>query len=230
VGGTRNAQRLIAAIASRWATRRGWGVTGDLADAIEIGRAAGVRVNLAPNKVQSVRTAVRLPSAAADYQLLAVIDDGNALPKTNEGNNSILGSAPVSVRGAFVDLMTVNPSLRAAGPVKPGKAYVASLTIRNEGNVTAKGFVEIRLYASTDRAIGSSDRELLVRPGIRVSLRPGQSKTFLVRVPMPADIEAGEYYLIANAQPDSRLSFLELIDTNLINNVAADVRSFRVAA
>jgi hypothetical protein len=203
--------------------------TGELADAIEVGRTANVRVNLAPNKSQSVRTAVRLPSAAAGYWLMAVIDDGGMMSETNEDNNTILSNAVVGVREPFVDLVTVNPSLRATGPVKPGTAYTATVTLRNEGNVTAKGFVEIRLYASGDRAIGASDRGLLVRPGIRILLRPGQARTFRVRVPIPADIEAGEYYLIANTLPDSRLSFLELTDTNLANNVAADLVPFTVA-
>jgi uncharacterized membrane protein len=204
--------------------------TSEMADAIEVGRATGVRVNLAPNKSQSVRTAVRLPSGVADYWLLAVIDDGDAMPETDESNNSILSNAVVSVREPFVDLMTVNPTLRTTGPVKPGAARTATVTIRNEGNVTAAGFVEIKLYASSDRTLGASDRELLVRPGIRVVLRPGQARTFTIRVAMPADIDPGAYYLIANVLPDSRLSFLELIDTNLINNVAAELLPFTVAA
>ena len=45
----------------------------------------------------------------------------------------------------------------------------------------------------------------------------------------PADIVVGDYYLIAQIQPDPRLSYLEFLDTDLTNNVAAAAAPFAVA-
>jgi len=203
--------------------------SGGMDGAEEIGRRDNTPVNLAPGQAASARIAVRLPSAEGDWRILAVVDDGDAMPETDTDNNAVLSARAVGVRQAFVDLVTLDPGVRAAA-LQPGRRYSATVTLRNDGNITATGAVEIKLYASADRTLSVADTELVVVSGKRMTLRPGATRPFRVSFTLPAEMPAGDYYLLAGILPDPRLSFLELVDTNLANNVAAAAAPFTVAA
>jgi hypothetical protein len=200
--------------------------TGDMDGAVEIGRSDNVPVNLAAGRGKTTPVAVRLPSTVADYQFLAIVDDGNAMVETDDTNNTILSAGTVAVREAFVDLVTLDPRVHAN---QPGSRRLATVTLRNDGNVAAVGAVEMKLYASADRTLDVADTELLVVSGRRIRIRPGSSRAFRARFAVPPGMAAGDYYLIAAIVPDPRLSFLELVDTNLVNNVDASTETFAVA-
>jgi uncharacterized membrane protein len=203
--------------------------TGSMDGAVEIGRVNDVSVRLAPGKSKSKSLAVRLPSALGVYQLLAVIDDGSAMAETNEGNNILLSAGTVSVHAPFVDLVTLSPDIIVGGLLTPGGKARVKVQFQNEGNIRAKGYVSVILYASSDQTLSASDTELIEKSGRKLSLRPGKSKRYNVKFKLPADIGNGDYYLIAVVLPDSRTSYLELVDTNLTNNAAASATTFTVA-
>jgi len=86
------------------------------------------------------------------------------------------------------------PPVRAIGtyPVKPA---IASVT--NTGNVTIDGLVGVALYLSKDNVLDATDFLVGGVQGKHVKLRPGQSKTEVIKYTIPAGVPTGNYHLIA---------------------------------
>ena len=73
------------------------------------------------------------------------------------------------------------------------------MNIQNTGNITARGTVDLKLYASADGVVDSNDQLLVDLPTKQINLKPGKSITIKVHFVAPLGLAAGSYKLIAQA-------------------------------
>ncbi|MCK4871842.1 MAG: VCBS repeat-containing protein [Phycisphaerales bacterium] len=79
-------------------------------------------------------------------------------------------------------------------PGDKGKVYV---TLQNEGDGQSQGTVTITILASTDQTADAGDAIIGQVIGKTAEINAGSSKTYRVKINVPGDAEAGQYYLIA---------------------------------
>lgn len=115
---------------------------------------------------------------------------------TNTAAAQVASKAPVSVTPPTVDLATMFSSTTPI-TVTPGRSSVASVTITNTGDVTAKGTFGLSLYASTDQTLDVGDELLAALTGRKLNLKAGHSLTLRVHFSAPKNAAGGTYYLIA---------------------------------
>lgn len=168
------------------------------------------RVNLRQGVGKNVTLKFNYPSDLANgpYYLLANAD----ATSTNTAVTTAVSTSPVTFTAPTVDI-----SAAFDGPVAvvPGQAANGVLILSNIGNVLANGSANITLYSSTDKVLDSSDTVIATIPGVKIRIKPGQSKKFHVHFVAPAKLAAGSYNLIASIDP-----LTVPTDTNTANNVA----------
>jgi len=170
-------------------------------------------VNLGANKSQVVRLKFNYPSSLSDgsYFLISSLDEMGL-----DTADSVT-TAPSTVR---IDAPTVDlaATFAASQPVlvRQGRTTSAIVVIQNVGNVTASGTVALSLFASSDPTLNTSSDALLTGvSGRSVHLQPGHSTKIRLIFQSPANLTAGNYYLIA-----SMSSATQPADTNSSNDVA----------
>lgn len=168
------------------------------------------RVNLRQGVGKNVTLKFNYPSSLANgtYYLLANAD----ATSTNTAVSTAVSGSKVTFTAPTVDI-----SAAFDGPVAvvPGQAANGVLILSNIGNVLANGSANITLYSSTDKVLDSSDPVIATIPGVKIRIKPGQSKKFHVHFVAPAKLAAGSYNLIASIDP-----LTVPTDTNTANNVA----------
>ena len=159
------------------------------------------------------------PTSAANLRVLAVIDADGALAEKNESNNTAVGTQTVAVAPPFTDLRGTIGKL--ASKFRLGKKATIPLSLFNDGNVAAKGTVNVRLIASTDDVLDQNDRTLGEVP-VKLSVNPGRSGTGRASVTIPADLAAGAYRIIAVVNTGGLLGETDLSDNTLFSTVAVN--------
>lgn len=147
--------------------------------------------------------------SSGDYYVIASV---NAVG-TDTAAAQAATNLPITLSPATVDLAASFPQSSVA--VTPGSNATATVTISNEGNVTAVGTLSLNLYASNDQTLDSSDQLLTTLPSVKIRLKPGKSITLHVRFGAPSDRPAGNYDLIA-----SITSATQIADSNSSNDTA----------
>ena len=152
------------------------------------------------------------PTASSDglYYIVASIKETG----TNTAPAQAFTPSLVAISPAKVDLAVSFDNLQGV-KVNPGKDSGASITIQNQGNVTATGSVVLNLYASTGSTLSSSAQLLLTLPARKINLKPGKSITLHVHFQAPAGRSGGTYNLIASISSSTQLP-----DSNSSNDVA----------
>jgi hypothetical protein len=173
---------------------------------IKVNRAKTVKVKLAG-----------LPAslAAGSYFVVAQVTDvgGNAAVAAS--------SSTVSVAPAFVDLSGALAPVPAV--LKPGKKISATVTVTNNGNITAAGSLQVEFLARPVGTTGSADVPLAT-PAVRIKLASGASKRLRFGIVLPSSLIAGaSYTLVAVIDPANLFS-----DTNLANNTLLGTYIFTV--
>ncbi len=120
----------------------------------------------------------------------------------------------VEVSQPTVDLATAFASAVPIS-VKPGHGDNVSVTITNDGNVTASGSLDLNLYASAGQTVSLSDTLLAAITGRSFKLKAGKSLTLRVHFLAPAGAAGGTYNLIASTQSNT-----SPVDANASNDVA----------
>jgi hypothetical protein len=153
------------------------------------------RVNIAQGASRTIVVHFKYPSdvAAGSYVLAASV----AATATDTNPSEAAAPAAVTIETPTVDLST-SFDRDTAILAKPGESRTISITITNKGNVTADGQLTLNLYASTDGTLDASD-ELLATLVKTISLKAGQSRTFLIDFRFPSALTGGNYDLIASA-------------------------------
>jgi subtilase family serine protease len=164
---------------------------------------------LAAGQSSASTTTVTLPDLApGPWYVLAVADDGAAVPETQETNNTKFASVLIGP-----DLMfgfATSPSAAVAGSV-----IAATSTVRNAGAAAAAGSM-IRFYLSTNFSLDASDIALNASQQVPL-LAPDGSFTSTVQITLPSD-KAGTFYLLMIADADQAVA-----EASEGNNLAARV-------
>lgn len=168
------------------------------------------RVNLRQGIGKNVTLKFDYPSdvSSGTYYLLANAD----ATSTDTAVATAVSASTVAFTGPTVD---ISASFDGPVAVVPGKTAHGVLIIQNLGNVLANGSANITLYSSTDKTLDASDILIATIPGVKIRIKPGQSKKVHVRFVAPAKLAAGSYNLIASVDP-----LTVPADLNTANNVA----------
>ncbi len=175
---------------------------------------APVSLSLNPLEVREVTatSTVTRPSSGSFY-VMAVVDDANAVAETNESNNLVANSVPLS---SGVDL--VAESISGPALAGPGDQVVINVGFSNQG-LEAAGSVGVKVWASTD-ALLTADDVLLATDAVTVS--GGQSVQRPVTFVMPGSLRTNDYFFIL--QIDDGPAAGAIVESSETNNVVASVR------
>ncbi|MFW6153622.1 MAG: CARDB domain-containing protein [Planctomycetota bacterium] len=190
----------------------------------EIG-AVAYKLALAVDDSITLDVPVRIPPTAAAnfYYLFAVADPGGVIPEQSEVNNVDVWPVPLSVEAPTVDLTGDVTDAGYTGEALPNDGGTASLTVTNLGNVGIRRDVVITAYLSTTPALGDDATEI-GRRRVTLSLdADGGTADVTVATRLPADLAAGDYYLVAEL--DSRDAVDE---SNELNNLAVSAAPLTV--
>jgi subtilase family serine protease len=162
----------------------------------------------------SAATTLTIPAttAAGVHYIIAKADASQAVPETQEGNNTRYGS------------IRIGPDLRVSSlwpsptKVAPGGSVNVTDTIVNQGGGAA-GSSTTTYYLSTNYTIEAGDVALGTR--IVPALAAGASNTAVTALTIPAGSATGSFYLLAHA--DSTTQVGESPETNNVTAVAFQV-------
>jgi uncharacterized delta-60 repeat protein len=156
------------------------------------------RIKLAAGHSTNLKLKFDYPSnlANGNYFIVASVDSTNIVAESNEANNFAATARPVAIGLASVNLEGTlgAPSSIAGG--KGGKKAMATLVLNNSGNVTASGTVHVSLFASAGLSIDGDDPSLGATK-VHIKLLPGHSRSFRVRLTLPASAISGSQFVIA---------------------------------
>ncbi len=168
-------------------------------------RAIGTLTGGTPDTATTVLT-IPPATTAGSYFLIAQADSGNAVPESNETNNTRSKSITIGA-----DLTVSALALTGAGGA--GTTVTAADTTTNAGAVTAV-MSTTRFYLSSDGTVHPTDPVL----GARAvpSLNPGAASSGSTSLVIPADTVTGSYFIVAVADADLAVS--EANETNNTRN------------
>jgi len=173
------------------------------------------RINLRAGHSTNVKLKFDYPSnlASGKYFIVASVDSTNVIVESNESNNFAASARPVAIGLASVDLdgtLGAPSSINASR--KGGKKAIVTLVLNNSGNVIASGIVRVSLFASSDQTIDGNDPSL-GSTNVHIKLLPGHSRTYRVRLTLPASAVTGSPSVVArlNASGISDISDSTLV-------------------
>jgi hypothetical protein len=178
-------------------------------------------VRLRPGAAKNIPVRFSFPQVVdGSYYVLAWADKSRALPERNEGNNLAASPAATTLAPAFVDLSATLPTMTVSPP--PGRRGLATLLVRNGGNVAATGVLSVSLAASSDQVLDAGDVPLNTLSG-RIRIKPGGTKRMRLRFGPAPGLVSGQYYVIATLDPDNTIA-----ERDEANNTAVSPGTFTV--
>ena len=175
-----------------------WSYTGSLPNGLNLNSSSGVISGT--------------PTTAGVFNFTAQVIDVQLTTDTHSLSITIIDNNPT-----LPDLIV--SSLSASSNAKPGSKINISDTTANNGTGSAEGSIT-RFYFSTDSAIDGSDTQLGERTVPPLSA--GSSSSGRTSVIIPAGTAKGNYYIIAVADADKKIS--ELNESNNTKAVSIRVR------
>jgi hypothetical protein len=170
-------------------------------------------ISLGANRSEVVALKFHYPASLADgsYFLISSLDEMGL----NTADS--VTTAPSTLR---IDAPTVGlaATFAASQPVRvrQDKNNSVVIVLRNTGNVTATGTVDVSLYASPDATLDAATDVLLTGlSGRSIHLKPGQSTRIRLTFQAPSGVTFANDYLIA-----STTSATQPADTNAANDIA----------
>jgi hypothetical protein len=124
-------------------------------------------------------------------------------------------ATPVTIASPKVDLAT---AFADGSPISldAGHHSTVTLTVRNAGNVTASGTLDMTLFGSADAALDDTDTVLATLPARRIRIRPGKAVTIHIHLPAGVGGAGGTNFVLASAS-----SSIQPADDNSSNDLAA---------
>ena len=151
---------------------------------------------------------VPIGTTSGTYYVLFVADPANLVAETNENNN--VASITIQVVAPGIDLQISQVFMNLTS-VAPGTSVGVTSYIYNAGN-TSSPSSNVGYYLSTNATLDASD--VLMNSTIGGLLGAYQSFTSYSSVTIPTGTAAGNYYLLAVADPLNAV-----METNETNNV-----------
>lgn len=169
----------------------------------------GTLASLAPGERSEARVVVRVPpgTAARRYWFGMRIDPDDALSEPEEGDNRIAAGERLEVVAApsgdlpQLRVEAVRPSHWTA---RPGEDLPLERVVVNEGAGDAAAFDYV-VVISSDRRISLADRELY-RYRFVSGLGAQRRHARTIQVPIPQDVEVGEWHLGVIVDPDAEVA------------------------
>ena len=152
---------------------------------------------LSPGGQGSKTGAVTFPATLPPgrYRVAAVVDEEAAIPDADRANNRAIAESTVTV-GADLIITQLKAELTAGD---------AGLTVTdlivNRGLLPTSAATTMVYYLSTDGVIQPSDAVLGRR--IVSPLRAGESSPATIRLPLPAGLPSGSYFVLGRVNPPS---------------------------
>jgi hypothetical protein len=123
------------------------------------------------------------------------------------GISSITSSTTINLAAPVIDLSSPQLIVPATGTV--GRPISVTLSITNNGNVFAKGTLQIAFTDTSDA---------LPTVSVKINLKPGGTQRLKLRVPIPAGSQPGSQTLTANLDPMNTFE-----ESDLTNNTVSSV-------
>jgi|GEM_PF-5898647 len=192
---------------------------------IALGSITNTSLNLAAgaSKTFTYNAVVPDGTPAGDYQVLTRIVASSAVAET-EATNNIAAAANVVVETPGADLVggtvrTVLPTIAV-----PNDVLKFQIPIKNLGNITATGKLDVDFYLSTDQTASlGSDVFLTSLHGISISIAPNGERILSASAAVPASILGGTFYVVADVN-----SSHTIVESDTLNNSAASDDSMEV--
>jgi uncharacterized delta-60 repeat protein len=156
---------------------------------------------------------VNLTPAGGILALATSTTDSTSSDDSSDSSSSS-GTTTVSIASIVADGADLVSSLATSkipSSVITGASGVVTLTVENEGSLSIKGSVPLTLYLSTSSIHSSGDHKLLSTK-LAVSLAPGKSAKFTLKITFPKNIANGDYFILADLNATGSIS--ELSTTN----------------
>ena len=160
---------------------------------------------------------------AGVYDLVAVVDTGNAIAEHNETNNTAV--LPGGFEMANPDLTAGFAAISLQASTIAGATGTARLTMTNAGQVIARGRADVQLWATADGDVtdGVGDYLLTTLAGQYVYLQPGASMTYYASFALPPGMAAGDYRLLVVADSGN-----DIAESDETNNTALSAGQYQV--
>lgn len=130
------------------------------------------------------------------YRVAVVVDDEGAIADADRANNRAVAGSAVDV-GADLVVTQLKAELAA-----DGSAVTVTDLIVNRGLLPTSAASTMIYYLSTDGVIQNGD-PLLGRRPLPV-LRAGEQSTAATRLPLPAGLQVGSYFVLGRVNPSSQ--------------------------
>jgi len=172
---------------------------------------ANAKLKLKVGQSQVVKIKVVFPSVSADESLFIVAQASGA-GVTSGG--TLIGAAanPVNVLKPFVSLQ--GPGAGATLSATPGKPLTFSILLKNLGDVTAAGSVNLASFLSTDGTLATATP--LPTVVTKISIKPNAGKLLKVKFTLPKAASAGSFTLLVKLKSTGSLATLNLLDGQII--------------
>jgi subtilase family serine protease len=170
---------------------------------------------LLPNGSSTIKTTLTIPGGtpAGSYYIIAVADDGGAVPETNEANNTRAVLIRLSP-DLIVSSMTVFPTTISSSGA--GGAHInVTETTRNQGAGTAIA-TTTKYYLSTNATFDAPADVWLASRAVPLLGTGASSAGPQTAVTIPPGTAPGNYYILAVADADNTVA-----ESNENNNVTA---------
>lgn len=181
-------------------------------------------LNLKAGKSKKFKFKFNYPSSLPDnnYSLLAIVDSGNGVPESNEGNNTAASGTQVTIAAPFVDFSgTLISPLPAA--FVPGSKTKLKVEVTNTGNVPGpKGSILLSAFASTDTTLDGADTALGEK-STNSTIKPGKTKKVTISFEFPTVVPGSYFSLIDIDSLDA------VTEPNEGNNVVASASAVPVS-
>jgi len=157
---------------------------------------------------------------SGDYYILAAIVPID-FSESQIANNLTASAETISIaqpnediEQPYVDLVAEEISPVFKAPVNAGDKGKVTLVVKNQGNDTAKGKININIYLSADDTIDGGDTLLAGKIGQSINLKKDKTKKLNFKVVLPGDLPAGDYYFLAD------IASSDILESNVSNNIA----------
>ena len=170
---------------------------------------------LLPNGSSTIKTTLTIPAGtpAGTYYIIAVADDGGAVPETSEANNTRAVLIRLSP-DLIVSSMTVSPTTISLSGMADPKVYVTETT-RNQGSGTATA-TTTKYYLSTNATFDAPADVWLASRAVPLLATGASSAGPQTAVTIPPGTASGNYYILAVADAGNTVA-----ESNENNNVVA---------
>lgn len=201
-----------------WASRDG-DITNGNGDDYLLGTLANQWINLPKNgsKIFTVPFTINQNIEYGEYSLVAVVDSGKAIPERYETNNTAVYNAQTyGFYPAHVDLSgAINNFWYKNNAMAVGEKGYADVTVKNFGNTTAVGLMNISLYLTNSSGVTANDVLIGELKNVRVTLAADKFTTYRVQFTIKDAVQEGVYWLYAVIDSDNRIVENPTLETDL---------------